>query len=143
LIFGACSCQQREQWPVITGERIEIMNTKEQLILAILEASRCPCPDVVPAIRMQHKVTGKQHSIFGMPFGYKSEDYETVTIGYVFRDKSGTTYGNVSKTPQERKASHEELENAKATSFINELQKMTNEQFQSQVNYWLKEAVNA
>jgi hypothetical protein len=120
----------------------EIMK-REQLILKMLEASRKPCPDVVPAIRMQHKVTGQRHSIFGMPFGFKSDDYTSVTVGYVFRDKNGTTYGTACSTPEECYTRHAEWENHKADDFRKELESMTDERFQAQVNYWLKETVNA
>lgn len=110
-----------------------------ELTERIVGAARKPMDDIVPAIRMRHKVTGKLHSIFGMPFNYKDEDYETVTIGCVFRDRNGTTYGTVEPTEQALRDRHALVQAHNDAQFRARLQEMSDERVAEQAAYWIKE----
>lgn len=123
--------------PEVLGQDVQ---TVAQRIEAIVAAARKPLDTVVPVLREKHKVTGKMYSVFGMPFNFKAEDYETVTIGYALRDdKSGVMYGVVEPTEQavrDRQAARQAHNDAE---FRATLQAMSPKQLEAQEKYWIKE----
>lgn len=96
-----------------------------------------PCPDIVESVMCQHKQTGKQYSPFGMPFNFNPNDYQHVSVGFVFRSKDGTTYGSRHATKEAAQAKHDLWESEKAADFRKELEKMSDDALQSQADYWL------
>ena len=112
---------------------------REDLITRIVAASGRPCPQIVEARRARHKTTGEVCSLFGMPFGFRADDYETITVGFVYRDgKSNTTYGTVYLTRELAEASHAARNAACGDQFRNILEAMTASELTDQASYWLK-----
>lgn len=111
---------------------------REDLITRIVAASGKPCPTIVPALRAKHKETGKTCSLYGMPLGYRNEDYVTVTVGHVYRSNDGTTYGTVYESPALAEAAHDARAEAAAADFRNRLESMPASELNDQAAYWLK-----
>jgi hypothetical protein len=115
---------------------------KVALIDRIVEAARKPVPEVVQSIVMKHKTTGKEYSLFGMPFGYNSNDFEPVVRGFVFQDRNGTRYGAVEATAELLRKRYTDNQDAIAAEFRRELINMPAPRFMAQVDYWLKPKLN-
>jgi len=112
---------------------------REDLIGRIVRAAARPCPEITEARRARHKETGTTCSLFGMPFGFQTDDYETITIGYVYRDgKSNTTYGTVYLSRELAEAAHESRSEANAADFRRKLEAMSASELNDQAAYWIK-----
>ena len=104
----------------------------------IVKASHRSVPPIVEAKRAKNKKTGKLYSIFGMPFDFKIEDYEIVTVGYVFSDvRNNTTYGTVTQTAEELAVKFAENQDKIGEEFRDLLGEMTDERLAEQAEYWL------
>lgn len=111
---------------------------RAEVVNKIVKASRRPLPPIIEANRARHKETGKLYSIFGMPFDFKADDYEIVTIGYVFSDpRSNTTYGTVTPTAEGLAANYNENQDKIGEEFRELLEEMADENLTAQVEYWL------
>lgn len=111
-----------------------------KLIDAIVAASRKPLPEIRESFHLRHKVTGKTHSPFGMPFNFKAVDYEDISVGFAYVDANGTTYGTRAKTREELVERFEKHQDAQAKEFRAALeQQMNDAQLEEQAKYWLKQ----
>ena len=111
---------------------------RESLIAAILDAAARPCPQIVEVPGLRHKATGKVCGIHGLPFNFQRNDYESISLGFAYRDgTNGTTYGTRAKTQQELIEQHEARERTNRAQFAAVLAEATDEQVLSQASYWI------
>ncbi len=109
-----------------------------EIIEQIVTAAARPCPNIVEARRAKNIHTGAICSLFGMPFGFRNEDYVTVTVGFVYRSNDGTTYGTVYQSRAEAESAHANRAETVANDFRAKLKAMTYTELTAQAEYWLK-----
>jgi len=111
---------------------------RETQIEICVAKSRRPMPDIAVSFMMENIHTGQRHSLFGMPFNFRSEDYKRVDLGFAWQDKNGTKYGTLATTREELIARFEKSANKTADDFKALLQAMTASELESQFRYWEK-----
>ena len=115
---------------------------KEDIIEEIVKAAHRPFAEVVPCIRQRNILTGRLYSIFGMPWNFKSEDFERVQIGWVYRDSDGSTYGTIGDTKEEMVKQQEDNRTRTDADFRKALREMSKKRFQRNIQCWLPDWKN-
>lgn len=110
-------------------------NRDEQIKTCIAKA-RKPCPEIVESFMMENIHTGQRHSLFGMPFNHRREDYKRVVLGFVFRSKDGMTYGLRQNTAEELRSKFEAAQDDQMGEFKSQLERMDEAKLESQFRYW-------
>lgn len=110
------------------------------LINAILDAAKRPMPEIAESSQLLC-TDGEWRNCMGIPHGVQAvKPYQSRVVGYVWRDKNGTTYGTRAASPDELRARHAASEAGKRAEFLTHLEKATDKELQSQASYWLKTA---
>lgn len=110
--------------------------SRDEQIKTCLAKARKPCPAIVESFMMENIHTGKRHSLFGMPFNFRSEDYKKVVLGFVFQSANGTTYGLCQPTAEILRARFEAGQDEQMKEFRQQLEDMDDSRLESQFRYW-------
>jgi hypothetical protein len=115
--------------------------TREEVIEACVIAARRNMDAIVPCKRLKNIHDGKIYSPAGLPFNFKSKDFEAIQIGYVFMTPTGTTYGKVEKTKEELAERFNNAQEKSSEEFRQAMQGMTDKRLGEIAEYWLKKPV--
>lgn len=113
------------------------MNRGEK-IAVILTAARKRMPEIVERRELE-ATDGNFYSPFGIPLGVEMTG-KTRIAGYVFRSNDGSTYGKRHSTRAAAEQCWNESEDKKSNEFAEQLVQMSDEEINSQFEYWRKRA---
>ena len=111
---------------------------RQETIARIVAASRTPLPRIVERGGLVDPKTGREYSIFGIPFGVDPKALMPTRPYYVWQNRDGVTYGNRYETREAAIAHFEELEDRNTAEFRAILEAGTDEDVSRQADYWLK-----
>jgi hypothetical protein len=111
---------------------------RQALIERIVQAARDQLPDIREVYELKGD-NGKWYRSGGFPFGVKFNG-EKRSIGFAFYDKNGVGQGRLEPTRQELADKFNASQDRSAEDFRRILTDSTDEQLQSQADYWTKDA---
>ena len=117
------------------------MKTATDLIERILDAAeeRHPKVKIVSRHDYVHKTTGEKFGPLGIPFGMNRADLELGPAYWVFQASNGTTVGVRYNSEGAAIEARENYRLNRRNEFKMALEAMSEEEIESQANYWLGE----
>ena len=111
--------------------------SREELIEAVANAARRPCPKIAERYNYRDRETGKEYGPLAVPFGFDRSRLDRVSVGFAYTDANGSAFGTRYPSREAAIAAHEQREARNAENFRRELAGMDNARLESQAEYWL------